>query len=161
MRRLWPAVLILIGCGEGDPGKGGGGNTDPCKASDDLELEVGTGATEFVELSSGGELELIHGPQGGYHVEIGLRAAHLDNSEFLAGRLEGWLGGEMLANTLPWFYFRCTDDGQDSWGTLLIYQATPEELHMQETRVYAEITDVAGNTIEAEGTFVIVDPELL
>lgn len=33
-------------------------------------LEVGTGRDRLVPLSPGAELELIHGPQGGWHVEV-------------------------------------------------------------------------------------------
>lgn len=38
---------------------------------------VGTGATSFEELDPGGEVELAAGPQGGYHVFLGVRCQAL------------------------------------------------------------------------------------
>jgi hypothetical protein len=50
---------LLAACG------GGGG------AGDVSELELGTGQTTFQPI--GEEVELVHGPQGGWHVELTLR----------------------------------------------------------------------------------------
>ncbi len=163
---LWP---LLIGCGDEGGGGGQQGRHDACAPEDGAqEIEIGAGTTGFLSLSDGDEIELVHGPQGGYHLEIGLRGRHLDNSdlngdgvpEFLAGSLQGYIDGELLANTLPWFDFRCHDKGQDSFGTLLIYAALPEELHLRQTTIMASVTDVSGNMVESEATFLIVDPML-
>lgn len=51
-------VLALVGCGadEGTP-----------------FFEVGTGESTFEALGEGATVPLIHGPQGGYHVWLGVR----------------------------------------------------------------------------------------
>ncbi len=38
-----------------------------------LEIDVGTGATEFVDLADEVPVELVHGVQGGFHVWTGIR----------------------------------------------------------------------------------------
>jgi len=43
-----------------------------------LWLEVGTGSDRFVPLASGAELELVHGSQGGWHVELAVRMTGSD-----------------------------------------------------------------------------------
>lgn len=43
-----------------------------------LWLEIGTGADRFVPLASGDALELVHGPQGGWHVELAVRITGSD-----------------------------------------------------------------------------------
>ncbi len=165
---LCAAALTVAACGGDDSGRKRNRAVDICEASpDDAQVTIGTSFAEgasvaaFLDVEEGGVLELVHGPQGGFHVEIGLRAAHLDTSKLLAGELRGWINGEMLANVAPWFLFTCTDEGQDSWGTLLIFRAQPEELHLQTVEVELDLTDASGTEVFASGTFLIEDPELL
>ncbi|MBX7190783.1 MAG: hypothetical protein K1X94_01920 [Sandaracinaceae bacterium] len=65
------AAAVLHGCG-------GGGGTDAAVIPVDAACTVGggappwivlgTGEASFVELADGGDIELVHGPQGGYHL---------------------------------------------------------------------------------------------
>lgn len=53
--------LLLCACGADDGGGGGGVS----------RLELGTGRTTFMPL--GGNIELVMGPQGGWHLDLTLR----------------------------------------------------------------------------------------
>lgn len=66
MKRLPFLLLVLapVGCAMPIAGQG--------------ELEVGTGDYLFVPLAEAQEVELVFGPQGGYHVWTSLRASGLE-----------------------------------------------------------------------------------
>jgi hypothetical protein len=51
-------------------------------------IELGTGEIEFEPLSDGGEIEVVRGPQGGYHLLGSVRVAGIDpgNTEDLSDR---------------------------------------------------------------------------
>jgi len=57
MLRLLPFLLLLTACSA---------NLDP-------SVEIGTGEIEFVPLESGETLQIIQGPQGGFHLLASLR----------------------------------------------------------------------------------------
>jgi hypothetical protein len=60
-------VIALAGaCGDGDA-------PDPVGSGSLASLELGTGRTTFVPLQAGAPIELVHGPQGGYHLDLTLR----------------------------------------------------------------------------------------
>jgi hypothetical protein len=61
-----------VGCGDVASPPFDGGGVAP-------RVQIGTGTSAFVELpASGGLIELVHGPQGGYHVELAARIWGLD-----------------------------------------------------------------------------------
>lgn len=128
-----------------------------CQLGAEPTLEIGLGIGEYAPVPDGGELPLVHGPQGGYHLEIGLQATHIDASTLVTGHLEGTIDGRRYAEIDPWLDFRCGDDALSSWGTRLIYDAEPEFLDGKTTTVAAEVTDLEGTTIRTEATFVIRD----
>ena len=117
----------------------------------------GLGLDGYSEIPEGGDLPLVHGQQGGFHLEIGLAATHLDASALVTGRLVGTIDGEVYAEVAPWLDFRCEDGMQVSWGTRLIYDATPSFLDGRETEITAEVTDASGTTVETTSAFVIRD----
>jgi hypothetical protein len=152
------AALLLTACADGPEGQA---ERDPCAPGREPTLAIGGGVSRFEPLREGDTLELVHGPQGGYHVEIGLRATGLAADDLLSGKLEGWIGDRRLAEVAPWFDFRCNPGvGQDSWGTLLVYAAQPEDLDGQPTTVVARVIDSRGVEVEAELDLVIEDPLL-
>jgi hypothetical protein len=158
MRWCWAVAAAAASVGAGCSGP----EVGACAACvgprcDPPTLEIGLGLDGFAPLAEGGAFPLIHGPQGGYHLEIGLRATHLDVSSLVTGRLEGTIDGERLASASPWLDFRCEGEALESWGTRLIYESTPAALDGQTTEIVVEVTDVAGNTVGAEGSFVIED----
>ncbi|MBX2798672.1 MAG: hypothetical protein KTR31_13405 [Myxococcales bacterium] len=59
------ATALLIGVASACSGDG---VTDPCM--DEMSLAVGTGSTGFHPLGSGDPLQMVHGPQGGWHVDL-------------------------------------------------------------------------------------------
>ena len=68
-------ALTLLSCGSG-------GSDSAPPASDlapvpstppTLQVDVGTGTSDFVELAEGDPVDLIHGSQGGYHVWTAIR----------------------------------------------------------------------------------------
>ncbi len=79
MRRGWIAglvALVLASCTPAvrsdDAGLAVDGALD---APSGPSLELGTGLEAFVPIpDEGAELELVHGPQGGWHVHLSLRA---------------------------------------------------------------------------------------
>jgi hypothetical protein len=152
-------LLLLVACSPG----GGPLFDDPCDPGGDPTLEIGTGAYEYEDLEPDGTVELVHGPQGGYHVLVGLAATNIDvEGGTASGVLTGTIGGEMLAESSPWLGFRCNAAAGElqTWGTFLIYDAQPEDLDGKTTTIDAEVTDLAGDVVTASIDVVIEDPLL-
>ncbi len=85
MRHLALAALVFAGCGTG-PGRTDG-SVDACLT--DGRLEVGAGGARLVPLPrEGGELPIVHGPQGGIHVVVGFWVRDLPLEMDAAYRLE-------------------------------------------------------------------------
>jgi hypothetical protein len=66
------ALALLVGCA-GDSGTDTDTDTDGTTASctdDPLTLELGTGELVFEALVEGGDVQMVHGPQGGWHVDV-------------------------------------------------------------------------------------------
>lgn len=168
-------VLLLVGvlasflaCTT-EPGAGDdeiGGETDdpddPCRPDGEPSLEIGQGELAFGPLEDGGTLELVHGPQGGVHVLVALHAEHIDASEQLTAVLRGHVGGEQLGASYPYLNMRCneTDGGLQSWNIFLLWDALPEQLHLQTVHIEAEITDASGLVVSASKDAIIYDPLL-
>jgi hypothetical protein len=135
---------------------------DPCKPGGVPSLEIGQGETAFAPLEPFGTLELIHGPQGGVHVLVALHAEHIDASEELTAVLHGYLGGEPVGASFPYVNMRCNaaEGGLQSWNILLIWDATPEQLHLQPVHIDAELTDASGTVVSACKDAIIHDPLL-
>lgn len=137
-------------------------SADPCLPGDEPTLAIGTGEYAYEPLPDDRRLELIHGPQGGYHVIISLEATFIDASSTTEAELSGTIDGVELAHTLPFLTFRCdrVNGAQYAWGSLLIWDAQPEDLHGREATVNATVRDAAGAEVSAESTIVIWDPAL-
>ena len=149
-RSVVAAVLLMAGCGGADP-------VDPCVPSARPTLEIGSGSESFRPLGRAGELELVHGPQNGYHVDVGLRATGLEIGSFIEGHLIGWLGGEIRAEVAPWLDLECRRGGQVGLGVRLVYEVDPEDLVGRKTRIDAEIIDGRGKRAVTSAKVVVVD----
>lgn len=158
MRTLLSSLPLfgLLGC-QGAPGD----TADPCTPGPTPELEIGTGEYSYEDLGAA-ELELIHGPQGGYHVLLGLQARHLDTTQPSVGAIRGWIDGEQIGDAFPYLNWRCDVDSgaQQVWNLYLIWNAEPEEVHGETAEVAVELTDYAGQYLTAEATIHIYDPSL-
>lgn len=92
------ALLTLLGCGTGATPDGGLASDVPSfDGSVDVGGEVlvlGTGQTQWESLNpSGNRMELIHGPQGGYHVFGRARFRTLPPPVYLSFRVTPVVGG--------------------------------------------------------------------
>ena len=131
-----------------------------CAPGPDPTLEIGLGLDGYTPIPEGGTVPLVHGPQGGWHLEIGLFATHLAADDLVAATLEGSVQGRILAAQDPWVDLRCRADGTglQSWGTRLIYDTpTSAELDGVTTTVRASVVDLEGTRVSAERDFVIED----
>lgn len=153
-RACLAALIVVTACGNG-PGK------DGCMVGDEPTLSIGLGESRYTALTPGEVLPFVYGPQGGYHLELGLEATQLDAEDLVTGSFEGRIDGEVVATSNPWLTFRCDDETrtQQSWGTLLIFDTDPEDLHDVDVQIDAEVTDMAGASVMASLVVHIVDPE--
>lgn len=74
-----------------------------------IAIELGTGADAFRPLPEGSDLEVVHGPQGGWHVELSARLGGLDPD---GGLLRFQIvddGGVLVAETRIAVYARRLD----------------------------------------------------
>ncbi len=136
---------------------------DPCTGGPAPELAIGTGEYEYAGLDSvDAELELIHGPQGGYHVLIGFDARYMDTSDPSSAEILGWIDGDPIGDAYPWIDWRCNAaaETQQIWGLFLIWDAEPEDLHGRTAEIETTVTDSAGQVSTASATITITDPNL-
>lgn len=90
--------FVSAACG-GNPAHTDAGATDAGDALEDPTLEFGTGQLEWEPVSArGSALELIHGPQGGYHLFGRVRSARLPPAVELRFRVTRAAGGAALNN---------------------------------------------------------------
>lgn len=155
-------ALLLVGCTgtDDDTGKAAGSG---CEPGDAPTLTLGKGETEYNALDAdGGVIELVHGPQGGFHVVAALEARYIDASEQLVATFRGYIDGELLAESTPYVDFRCNRavDAMQAWGFLVIWDAQPEELDGKVAHIEVELTDAAGRALSDEGDVTIEDPTL-
>ena len=160
--RTFPLLLALAACSGADPEP-----TEPddlCEPPGEPTLQIGLGLAGFEAIEDGGSFPLIHGPQGGFHLEIGLFSTNLAAGDLLSGSVIGTIDGTEYAASYPRLDMRCVrdtpeGDGQESYGTKLIYDSTPDFLDGKTTVVTATITDLDGVEVTTEATFVIADTE--
>jgi hypothetical protein len=133
---------------------------------------AGHGELSYEEFDSGADtnVELIHGPQGGFHSTIAVQAHHLDLGVSYHIRLVGSIDGVEMGWGTPYSQFRCNYQAraQEYTGGLLIWDAQPEDLHGKVANVDITVldpteasadggpTDVAQDSAE----FTIWDPTL-
>lgn len=130
---------------------------DPCKPGPEPTLELGTGELAFAPLSPD-PVALVAGVQGGFHVDLAIRATYLEGRELMAGRAVGELDGVVVADGRPWFNLQCTDDVQEATGLRLIADVAPEELAGRTLDVSIEVTDSRGVTVSAAGQVPVEGP---
>lgn len=159
MNRAWWLVLAtisvaLMGCPR----------AETCLPGDEPTLEIGTGENRYTSLDDVDDvLDIVHGPQGGYHVVIALEASYLDASDLMLGQLTGTIGGEEKASSAPWIQMRCNPnrDMLQSWNHLLIWDVEdPAEIDGERATISATVTDSLGATVSAEAEADLYDPEL-
>jgi hypothetical protein len=124
-------------------------------------LELGKGTSEYLGMdAAGGGIEVIHGPQGGYHVDLGLEARYLDPSSDWTVRLTGE-AGDASAESTPFVTMRCNQQvGRlQSWGQRLIWDVEGPDLDGRTAAITAVVTDAAGTELSAEVTVELFYPD--
>jgi hypothetical protein len=130
-----------------------------CEPSETPTLELGAGESAYASFEPGATLELVHGPQGGVHTFMALEARGIAADVELEGTLRGYLGEQQVGASYPFLNFRCrAGSGWQVWGLLLIWDAAPEDLHLQPVRIDVEVTDAAGVVVTASKEAVLHDP---
>lgn len=152
---------MLMGCV--DSAGSGGDTADPCAPGSSPEAILGQGEFAFLPVDDGeNRIELVHGPQGGFHITLALEARYLDASTPWLLDLVGSIDGVERGATRPYVEMRCNpaEAVLQGWGALLIWDAQPEDLHEQVADVEATITDSTGTVISAVESYTIFDPVL-
>ena len=156
------ALLLLLACSKpAPPADSGLAPADPCEPGPDPELVIGVGEAGYEPLIEGDPVELVHGPQGGYHVVLALAARSLDASDKWTLLMSGTVDGELWGQTAPYADPRCNaEEGrQEAWNLLLIWDEgiTPEELDGRYAEIEVQVTDAAGTVITATSALTIDD----
>ena len=156
-------IWLLIAC-TGEPAGDTASGDSPCEPGDSPTLTIGTGEYSYEEMASGTELELIHGPQGGYHVILAVEATYLDASSLWTAQLVGSLDGAESAHTWPYIDARCNEarGTLQGWNLFLIFDEgiAPEDIHDRDAEVDVTVTDAAGTSVSASTSVHIWDPSL-
>jgi|GEM_PF-2388452 len=101
-------------------------------------LELGTGQLRWEPLEEGGVLELVAGPQGGWHVDVALRAADVDPDGAMLRYEAVWfetrepLSYETLA-TLSADNVVWTDTGWERVGDRVVFDIEDPEVVVNQT----------------------------
>lgn len=157
-------ALLLLACSK--PSDTAAGDSaapaaDPCEPGPDPELVIGVGEAGYEPLVEGDPVELVHGPQGGYHVTLALAGRFLDASDKWALTMSGTVDGELWGQTVPYADARCNEDeGRlEAWNLLLIWDdgIPPEQLDGQYAEVEVAVVDAAGTEITATTALTIDD----
>lgn len=166
-------LILLAGCTtkEGDTSSTKA-TSEACSPGADPQIVAGHGELSYEEFDEGVDtkVELIHGPQGGFHSTIAVRAQHLGLLTAYHIRLVGSIDGVEMGWGTPYSQFRCNYQAgaQEYTGGLLIWDAQPEDLHDKVANL--EITVLDPTEESAEGgpvtvaqdaaEFTIWDPSL-
>lgn len=140
-------LLSLVACDSGD----GAGDTDDPLPPADCGATIATdihGETATDTISPGQEVAIVSGPQGGFHMELGMEvesdgtdvAWRIDLYDVATGELVGSVGQTVFAELTAWDPSTCT--GQLN-GRVFIGDGTAQ------TRDFA--CALTGTTIEARG----------
>ena len=140
-------------------GEDSDGDSDPCMPGGSPSVELGFGELAFEVLDEDAPVELVYGPQGGYHVTMAIQGRYFDSEDFWEVQLSGWIDGVLVGYTAPYGAPRCnTAVGVlEATGLLLVWDAEPEDLHGRVAEVEAVVLDQLGNTATATNSLTIWD----
>lgn len=146
--------LLLLGCGTAATPADGGAPRDVPSFEGSVDvgsalLELGTGQLQWEPLNpSGNRLELIHGPQGGYHVFGRVRYRQLGPDVYLSFRVVPVEGGPPVNDPAARIRLReargLVRVGSDTWETssaqLVILEAIRGPMDVVGRRFRLEMT---------------------
>jgi hypothetical protein len=141
----WLPLLLLVGCASPGP----------------ASVALGTGWASFEPLADGQDLELVYGPQGGWHIDLSLRTTGLDAdataitySAVHEGVSMGFPAELPLADALVLH----TDTGWDRLGDRVVFDAQADTEILDRTMVVAVVVTSDGRVLEDQRTVTIVAP---
>ena len=159
--RCSPLILGLISCANNGTSSSSSNQFQACSAGPSPSIEVGHGELRFetFDQAENTPVELIHGPQGGYHSTIAVRAAHLDPDRSYIIDLVGVIDGLELGGGTPLAQFRCNyaAEAQEFKGGLLVWDSVPEELHDKRATVNVYVIDPSKETSDGQPVIVAQD----
>ena len=153
---LLMAALFASSCNASSP---------PSDAAIDVDettrLEIGTGFTAYETLPEDAPtLEIVHGPQGGYHVYLSMRVTGLVPASLL-WRVVRQDDGRVLANLdllARTGTFRPVDGALERVGDLVVIDVlSPADVAMRDVRVEASATSSTGAMTTSVCVLRIVD----
>ncbi len=123
----------------------------------EASLEIGDGAGGF---SPATEVDLVYGPQGGYHIVVGLKLEGFEATSPLEARLEGRIDGVRLGSGSLSIGLQCDETEQAllASGLLLVWDATPEQVGNRDVEVFVRVTNGDGDAIENVTMLYVNDP---
>ncbi len=164
VRLLLCLCLAFSACGDdAPPGDGDDDASVPVDLGGAPRVEIGTGVTSFVAVDDGANVELVNGPQGGWHVDVTLRLYQVDPQE-LTMRIEGYDVASGASVGIPIervLTERRVQPEGDHWlrlGDQLIFAIDgPEEVVDTDVRIEARITTPEGATASAQKVVHVID----
>ena len=136
------------------------------------DLVIGTGESSYEPLDAEDPTySLVNGPQGGWHVLIGLEAWGLDATGLVTANVEGRIDDQVLARAdAAWITLTCAPSPSSNESTLqcsntfLIFDdiaidRDPCPLDGAELQVQATVTDVRGTSVSSSTRATIADPQ--
>lgn len=152
--------LLFLGCGDPAPADAG---PRADGASSDVRVELGSGTSAFETIPEAAELELISGPQGGWHVWVTARIWD-ERIDGLIISYEAVPVGSTARITMPTELMlnssRVVREG-DHWlraGDFTVFDITgPPGVVGMQLVLTVRIRDTAGNMAEDSRTVTIVD----
>lgn len=134
-----------------------------CSPGAEPRLTLGTGEDAYEPLDPDDPTyELIHGPQGGWHLLIAIDAAGLNATDIVVVDYEGRIDDEVIArNEANWQTFTCNVDTRtlQSWNTFLIFDTESNcPLDEAAVTVTASTVSAGGEPVSGTVTATIDDP---
>lgn len=140
---------------------------DPCVPGGTPTLELGDGRDKYTDVEDGAEVDLVHGPQGGTHLELGVAGAHLPGRRQIGvtwadAVVTGTVDGTAVAESTLYLGFRCdrADERMESWNNILVLFFDVDPVHDVDMVVDATVMDDGDAVVSATRTFHVLDPEL-
>jgi hypothetical protein len=157
-----PFLLLVVACGPGADTDTAAATATACAPGDAPALLVAT-PNPVAPIEDGTAMDLVQGPQGGFHVEIGLVGVDLDTSATLDALLRGVVDGAEVARAVPLVDFSCDpSSGQTLARNLLLVLVDgvlPNDLDGATMQVEASLTDAAGREAVGSASIVVLsDP---
>lgn len=154
------AMLSLVGCDEDPP-------PPPADAMVPMaRIELGTGTASYEPIpDTGGELELVGGPQGGFHVFVTARIYGIDTIEgatLTFDATDTTTGANVGTPTVIGIQeTRITREG-DRWvkagDFLILHDSAPDSVRGLELDIRAHVVDAAGTTmVEDHRVITVID----